>query len=82
MPLPGTPGSPMFEGANATEFLKRYDNLCSDYQVSEKDRLMRLPQYCIQPVAKTIRSLNEWKTGNYAALKKALLLEYRDNNTY
>jgi len=43
MPLPGTLRSPMFEGANVTEFLKRYDDLCSNYQVSEKDRLMRLP---------------------------------------
>jgi len=31
MPLPGTLGSPMFEGANVTEFLKRYEDLCSDY---------------------------------------------------
>jgi hypothetical protein len=59
MPLPGTLGSPIFEGANATEFLERYDDLCSDYQVSEKDRLTRLPRYCIQPIAETIRSLNE-----------------------
>src|SRR6202042_1967529 len=58
------------------------EDLCSDYQVSEKDRLTRLPRYCIQPVAETIRSLNEWKTSNYAALKKVLLSEYRDNDTY
>ena len=72
----------MFEGANVTEFLERYDNLCSNYQVSEKDRLMRLPQYCIQPVAETVQSLKEWKTRDYAALKKVLLLEYRNNDTH
>ena len=82
MPLPGTLGSPMFEGANVTEFMERYKDLCSDYRVSEKDRLMRLPRYCIQPVAETIRSLNEWKTGNYTVLKKVLLSEYRDNDTH
>ena len=43
---------------------------------------MRLPRYCIQPVAETIRSLDEWKTGDYAALKKVLLSEYRDNDTH
>jgi len=43
---------------------------------------MRLPRYCIQPVAETIRSLKEWKTRDYAALKKALLSEYRDNDTH
>src|SRR5271156_4999986 len=31
MPPPGTPRSPMFEGANVTEFLERYEDLCSDY---------------------------------------------------
>lgn len=70
----------MFEGANVTESINRYKNLCSDYQVSEKDRLMRIPQYCIELVAETVRSLNKWKTGNYAVLKKALLLEYKDND--
>jgi hypothetical protein len=82
MPPPGTPGSPLFKGANVTEFLERYKDLCSNYQVSEKDKLMRLPRYCIQPVAETIRSLNEWKASNYAALKKVLLSEYRDNDTH
>ena len=82
MPLLGTLGSPMFEGANVTEFLERYEDLCSDYQVSEKDKLMRLPRYCVQPVAETIRSLKEWRTRDYAVLKKALLSEYRDNDTH
>jgi len=59
MPPPGTPGSPMFEGANVTEFLERYEDLCSDYRVTDEDRLTRLPRYCIQPIAETIKSLKE-----------------------
>jgi len=61
MPPPSTPGSPMFEGANVTEFLERYEDLCSDYCVTDEDRLTRLPRYCIQPIAETIKSLKEWK---------------------
>jgi len=49
----------MFKGANVTEFLERYEDLCSDYRVTDKDRLTRLPRYCIQPIAKTIKSLKE-----------------------
>jgi hypothetical protein len=82
MPPPGTLGSPMFEGANATEFLERYKDLCSDYHVSAEDKLMRLPRYCIQPIAETIKSLKEWKSRDYAALKKALLAEYKSNDTH
>src|SRR3984893_3858335 len=82
MPPPGTPGSPMFEGANVTEFLERYEDLCLDYHVSAGDRLARLPRYCIQPIAETIKSLKEWEDQDYAALKKVLLAEYKDNDTH
>ena len=81
MPPPGTLGSPMFEGANISEFLERYEDLCSNYRVSDEDRLTRLPRYCIQPVAETIKSLKEWKGQDYAALKKVLLAEYRNDDT-
>ena len=80
MPPPGTPGSPMFEDANVTEFLERYEDLCSDYHVSDKDKLARLPRYAIQPIRETIKSLKEWKEQDYAALRKALLAEYKEND--
>jgi hypothetical protein len=51
----------MFEGANVTKFLERYEDLYSNYHVSAKDRLTRLPQYYIQPITETIKSLKEWK---------------------
>ena len=72
----------MFEGANVTEFLEHYKDLCLDYYVSAVDRLSRLPQYCIQPIAETIKSLKEWKDKDYAALKKVLLAKYKNDNTH
>jgi hypothetical protein len=81
MPPPGTPGSPMFEGANVTDFLEHYEDLCSNYHVSVKDRLTRLPRYYIQPIAETIKSLKEWKDQDYTTLKKALLAKYKSNDT-
>ena len=47
MPLLGTLRSLMFKGANVTEFLKRYEDLCSDYQVLDNNKLTRLLRYCI-----------------------------------
>ena len=72
----------MFKGANITKFLERYEDLCSNYYVSDDDKLTRLPRYCIQPIAKTIKSLKEWKNQDYAALKKALLTKYQNDNTH
>jgi len=59
MPPPGTLRSLMFEGANVTEFLKRYEDLYLDYHMTDEDRLTRLPRYYIQPIAETIKSLKE-----------------------
>jgi len=49
----------MFKGANVTEFLKRYKDLYLDYRVTDKDRLIRLLCYYIQPITETIKSLKE-----------------------
>jgi hypothetical protein len=80
MPLPGTLGSPMFEGANITEFLECYEDLCSDYHVSAEDKIKRLPRYCVQPIAENIRFLKEWRDRDYTALKKTLLDDYRKDD--
>ena len=59
MPPPSTLRSLMFKGANVTKFLKRYKDFCSNYCVTDKDRLIRLLCYYIQPITKTIKSLKE-----------------------
>src|SRR5438552_6747896 len=82
MPLLSTFKSLMFERANVTKFLKRYKDLCSDYQVLDNNKLTKLLQYCIQPITKTIKSLKEWKSQDYAILKKVLLTKYQNNDTY
>jgi hypothetical protein len=81
MLLLGTLGSLMFKGANVTEFLERYEDLCLDYQVLDDNKLTRLLRYCIQPIAETIKLLKEWKSCDYTILKKALCTKYRNDNT-
>ncbi len=43
MPPPATHGSLIFEGPNVSEFLEWYEDLCTDYQVFDEDKLARLP---------------------------------------
>ncbi len=80
MPPPTTHGSLIFEGSNITEFLECYEDLCTDYRVSEGDKLTRLPRYCIRSIADTVKSLKEWKAQDYSTLKKALLAEYKNED--
>ena len=81
MLLLGTLRSLMFKGANVIEFLKRYKDLCLNYQVLDNNKLIRLLCYCIQLIAKTIKLLKEQKSYNYTTLKKALCTKYQNNNT-
>ncbi len=81
MPLLATYGSLIFEGPNVTEFLECYEDLCTDYWVSEEDKLVHLPWYYIRSIADTVKSLREWKAQDYLALKKALLAKYKNEDS-
>ena len=81
MLLLSTLRSLMFKGANVTKFLKRYEDLCLDYQVLDNNKLTRLSRYCIQPIAETIKLLKEQKSYNYTTLKKALCTKYQNDDT-
>ena len=78
MPYPGTLGAPFFDGQNITHFLDLYSQLCSDYRLSESEKIIRLPWYC------------EFFTGNYikilirgadwTAVRAILRREYKKND--
>ncbi len=48
MPYPVAPGAPFFDRANVTEFLKEFDQICSNYRVSESEKIERYT--CCQKV--------------------------------
>ena len=52
---PGSSGAPYFQEKNITAFLKGYENLCSDYRLSEAVMLKRLPRYCDIMTAKRVK---------------------------
>jgi predicted aspartyl protease len=82
MPVPGSLGVPLFEGANATEFLDNFDDLCDEYAVAEQQKLMKLPKYCSRSVGDSIKSHKAWVAKDYPALRRAILMEYRIYDTH
>jgi hypothetical protein len=42
LPLPSIPGTPYFRGAGCTNFLIYYENICEDYNVTERKQVRRL----------------------------------------
>jgi hypothetical protein len=83
MPLPGAPGAlPLFDGINITEFLMQYKSLCKDYCLPETEKVKRFLWYCTCTIAETVKFFEEWEGQDFDVLKKALLEEYRDKDTF
>ena len=80
MPYPGTPGTPFFEGSNITDFLNRYELMCTDFRVEEKERIRRLPLYCEMFIGKYIESVIRPSGITWTAIRKALRSRYKDRD--
>ena len=80
MPYPGSPGAPYFEGSNITDFLDSYSRMCTDYQVDEQEKIKRLSWYCELFTGKYIETLISSSGTSWAALRKALREEYKDQD--
>ena len=80
MPYQGSPGTLFFEGANISDFLDRYSRMCSDYRISEKEKIRRLPWYCEMFTGKYIETLIGTSGTTWSTLRKVLREEYRDQD--
>ena len=80
MPYPGTPGTPFFEGSNVTGFLTRYELMCSDFRMEEKEKIRRLPLYCEMFIGKYIESVIQAPGITWSAIRKALRSRYKDRD--
>ena len=57
--LLGVVGMPLFEGANATKYLDRFDNLYKEYYVTNKNKLNKLSCYYSRNISNTIKSFKK-----------------------
>ena len=78
IPYPGTPRAPFFDGQNITHFLDLYDQLCSDYRLSESEKIYRLPWYCEFFIGRYIKILI--KGADWTAVRAILRREYKEND--
>ena len=80
MPYPGAPETPFFEGSNVTDFLDRYSQMCTDYRVDEQEKIKRLSWYCEIFTGKYVETLISSSGTFWAALRKVLREEYKDQD--
>ena len=78
IPYPGASGAPFFDGKNITDFLDRYSQLCSDYRLSESEKIYRLPWYWEYLFGRYIRILI--KDADWTRVRVILRREYKEND--
>jgi len=57
MPRPGQPGSMLFDGTNITDFLEDWNIECEDYGLTDDQKCVRFPKYCIATIKDLIKLL-------------------------
>jgi hypothetical protein len=78
LPLPDTPGTPYFRRTGYTNFLIYYENMCEDYNITEKKQVRRLSRYCAEHINISIKGLKTYEDRNWKRLKKAILKQFRE----
>ena len=77
-PYPGAPGAPFFDGQNITYFLDLYNQLCSDYRLSESEKINRLPWYCESFTGNYIKI--QVKGADWASVRSILCKKYKNGD--
>jgi len=76
IPLPDTPDTPYFEGVNISEFIERFENICDNYQIRDKNKIKRVPRYYTQVIGQFIKEIKRYQDEDWNKLKKELKKEY------
>jgi inorganic pyrophosphatase len=75
--LLGTPGTLYFRGAGCTNFLIYYEDMCEDYNVTEREQIRRFPRYYAEHISISIKGFKAYENRDWKRLKKVILKQFR-----
>ncbi len=61
IPLPYIPGALLFTETNVTDFLKRFENMATDYGLSDDRKVRRVQKYCEFDIVQRIQDLDSYE---------------------
>ena len=76
VPPPGTISALYFVSQNITEFIKWYEDMCSDHSLSATEWLWKLSKYCEFVIGREVKILSELHSEDWEDLKRVLQKEY------
>lgn len=80
IPMPGSPGTPHFDGNNATEFLRKWEDMCDVWRGLKEDRMKRLPLYCDKTIRDLVETMDLFLERDWDQFCKDLKKEYCNCN--
>src|SRR5258708_4384328 len=81
MPMPSSPGTPLFDGADVTEFLARFEDMCDEYQIDAPSRAQKLPRYCTVVVGRYVSTMTASQAKDWEVLKEDLKKDFKHKDT-
>ncbi len=80
MPLPYTFKAPLFTRINVTDFLKRFEDIVTDYGLSDNRKIQRVQKYCEFGIAQRIQDLDSYEEKDWKGLMKEMKAIYKDGD--
>ena len=80
MPLSYTSGAPLFTKINVTDFLERFEDIATDYGLSDNRKVRRVQKYCEFGIAQRIQDLNSYEEKDWKGLMKEMKAIYKDRD--
>ena len=79
MPMPGTAEFPLFEGDEATNFLKRFETACNRCYYTSEERFLEIGLYCTRPVQMQVETFDSYNE-DWDKFKKEFLKEFKQRD--
>ena len=70
----------LFIRTNATDFLKRFEDMATDYGFSDDRKIRRVQKYCEFDITQRIQDLDSYEEKDWKGLIKEIKAIYKDKN--
>src|SRR6266511_5780389 len=80
MPFSYTPGASLFTRTNVTDFFKRFEDMATDYELSDDRKVRRVQKYCEFGIVQRIQDLDSYEEKDWKGLMKEMKAIYKDGD--
>src|SRR6266511_6280640 len=80
MPFSYTPGASLFTRTNVTDFFKRFEDMATDYELSDDRKVRRVQKYYEFGIIQRIQDLDSYEEKDWKGLIKKIKIIYKNRD--